>query len=75
MRIQSTVAFTREQLYQRVWSKPLSVVLPSGRKMAERAVAAGYTTARPIVDGTNFVKDPDGYTIELYQRPAARTPP
>jgi hypothetical protein len=26
MRIQSTVAFTRQQLYQRVWSKPLSVV-------------------------------------------------
>jgi hypothetical protein len=26
MRIQSTVAFTREQLCQRVWSKPLSVV-------------------------------------------------
>jgi AcrR family transcriptional regulator len=26
MSIQSTVAFTREQLYQRVWSKPLSVV-------------------------------------------------
>jgi hypothetical protein len=42
--------------------------------MAERVVAAGYTTARPIVDGTNFVKDPDGYIIELYQRPAARAP-
>ena len=26
MRIQSTVTFTREQLYQRVWSKPLSLV-------------------------------------------------
>jgi len=52
----------------------LVIVVPSGRKMAERAVAAGYTTARPIVDGTNFVKDPDGYTIELYQRPAARAP-
>ena len=50
------------------------IVVPSGRKMAERVVAAGYTTARPIVDGTNFVKDPDGYTIELYQRPAARAP-
>ena len=48
--------------------------VPNGRKMAERVVAAGYSTARPIVDGTNFVKDPDGYTIELYQRPAARTP-
>jgi catechol 2,3-dioxygenase-like lactoylglutathione lyase family enzyme len=31
----------------------------------------GLSPAR-IVDGTNFVKDPDGYTIELYQRPAAR---
>ena len=45
---------------------------PSGRKMAERVVAAGYTTARPIVDGT--VKDPDGYTIKLYRTPAARAP-
>ena len=53
----------------------ITVVVPSGRKMAERAVAAGYATARPIVDGTNFVRDPDGYTIELYQRPPARTPP
>ncbi len=50
----------------------ITIVVPSGRKMAERVVAAGYATARPIVDGTNFVKDPDGYTIELYQRPAAR---
>ena len=52
----------------------ITIVVPSGRKMAERVVAAGYTTARPIVDGTNFVKDPDGYTVELYQRPAARPP-
>jgi lactoylglutathione lyase len=52
----------------------ITIVVPSGRKMAERVVAAGYTTARPIVDGTNFVKDPDGYTIELYQRPAAPAP-
>jgi catechol 2,3-dioxygenase-like lactoylglutathione lyase family enzyme len=48
------------------------IVVPNGRKMAERVVAAGYTTTRPIADGTNFVKDPDGYTIELYQRPAPR---
>ncbi|HTE40975.1 MAG TPA: VOC family protein [Steroidobacteraceae bacterium] len=48
------------------------IVVPSGRKMAERVVAAGYKTTRPIVDGTNFVKDPDGYTIELYQRPAPK---
>jgi catechol 2,3-dioxygenase-like lactoylglutathione lyase family enzyme len=52
----------------------ITIVVPSGRKMAERVVAAGYATARPIVDGTNFVKDPDGYTVELYQRPAARVP-
>ena len=49
----------------------ITIVVPNGRKMAERVVAAGYSTARPIVDGTNFVKDPDGYTIELYQRPTA----
>jgi catechol 2,3-dioxygenase-like lactoylglutathione lyase family enzyme len=49
----------------------ITLVVPNGRKMAERVVAAGYTTARPIVDGTNFVRDPDGYMIELYQRAAA----
>jgi catechol 2,3-dioxygenase-like lactoylglutathione lyase family enzyme len=51
----------------------ITIVVPNGRKMAERVAAAGYTPAH-IVDGTNVVKDPDGYTIELYQRPAARTP-
>ena len=50
------------------------LVVPNGRNAAERVVAAGYRTVRDIVDGTNFVKDPDGYTIELYQRPAAPTP-
>jgi catechol 2,3-dioxygenase-like lactoylglutathione lyase family enzyme len=50
----------------------ISIVVPNGRAMAERAVAAGYQTARPIVDGTNFIKDPDGYIIELYQRPAPK---
>ena len=50
----------------------ITIVVPNGRAMAERVVAAGYTTSRPIVDGTNFVKDPDGYVIELYQRPAAK---
>jgi catechol 2,3-dioxygenase-like lactoylglutathione lyase family enzyme len=49
----------------------ITIVVPNARKMAERVAAAGYPPAR-IVDGTNFVKDPDGYTIELYQRPAAR---
>ncbi len=49
----------------------ITIVVPNARKMAERVAAAGYRPAR-IVDGTNFVKDPDGYTIELYQRPAAR---
>jgi catechol 2,3-dioxygenase-like lactoylglutathione lyase family enzyme len=48
----------------------ITIVVPNGRKMAERVAAAGYPPVR-IVDGTNFVKDPDGYTIELYQRPAA----
>lgn len=52
----------------------ITIVVPNGRKMAERVVAAGYKNARPIVDGTNFVRDPDGYMIELYQRPAPRTP-
>jgi len=45
----------------------ITLVVPNGRKMAERVAAAGYPPAR-IVDGTNFVKDPDGYRIELYQR-------
>ena len=49
----------------------ITIVVPNGRKMAERVAAAGYPPAR-IVDGTNLVKDLDGYTIELYQRPAAR---
>lgn len=46
----------------------ITIVVPDGRKMAERVAAAGYPPSR-IVAGTNFVKDPDGYTIELYQRP------
>ena len=48
----------------------ITIVVPNGRKMAERVAAAGYPPVR-IVEGTNFVKDPDGYTIELYQRPQA----
>jgi len=48
----------------------ITIVVPDGRRMAERVAAAGYPPAK-IVDGTNFVKDPDGYTIELYQRPAS----
>jgi catechol 2,3-dioxygenase-like lactoylglutathione lyase family enzyme len=46
------------------------LVAPSGRVLAERAAAAGFPPAK-IVDGTNFIRDPDGYTIELYQRPTA----
>lgn len=49
----------------------ITIVVPDGRKMAERVAAAGYPPAK-IVDGTNLVKDPDGYTIELYQRPAPK---
>jgi catechol 2,3-dioxygenase-like lactoylglutathione lyase family enzyme len=45
------------------------LVVPSGRKLAERVAAAGYPPAK-ITEGTNIVTDPDGYTIELYQRPA-----
>lgn len=47
------------------------LVVPNGRRMAERVQAAGYPVDK-IVDGTNFVRDPDGYRIELYQRPAPR---
>jgi len=47
------------------------LVVPSGRKLAERLAASGYPPAK-IVDGTNIVHDPDGYTIELYQRPAPK---
>ncbi|GFE85242.1 VOC family protein [Steroidobacter agaridevorans] len=50
----------------------ITIVVPNGRKMAERVLAAGYQAARPLGDGTNFVRDPDGYLIELYQRPTAR---
>jgi catechol 2,3-dioxygenase-like lactoylglutathione lyase family enzyme len=46
------------------------LVVPNGRKMAERVAAAGYPVPQ-IRDGTNIVSDPDGYRIELYQRPAA----
>jgi catechol 2,3-dioxygenase-like lactoylglutathione lyase family enzyme len=52
----------------------ITIVVPNARKMAERVAAAGYPPAH-IVEGTNFVKDPDGYTIELYQRPAAPAHP
>jgi len=51
----------------------ITIVVPNARKMAERVAAAGYPPAR-IVEGTNFVKDPDGYTIELYQRPSSPAP-
>ena len=44
------------------------VVAPDGRKLAERAAAAGFPPDK-IVDGTNILKDPDGYAIEVYQRP------
>lgn len=47
------------------------IVVPDGRKMAERVAAAGYPPAK-IVDGTNIIRDPDGYKIELYQRPAPK---
>ena len=46
------------------------IVVRNGREMAERVAAAGYPPEQ-IRDGTNFVRDPDGYRIELYQRPTA----
>lgn len=49
------------------------LVVPSGRKMAERIAAAGGKAPK-IVDGTNIVQDPEGNTIELYQRPAPKKP-
>ena len=50
------------------------IVVPNARQIATQVAAAGYPPAR-IVDGTNFVKDPDGYAIELYQRPPASARP
>jgi catechol 2,3-dioxygenase-like lactoylglutathione lyase family enzyme len=47
----------------------LTVVVPNGRTIAERAAAAGYQVRGEIRDGTNFILDPDGYLVELYQRP------
>lgn len=47
------------------------LVAPNGRALAERAAQAGYPPVK-VVDGTNIIRDPDGYTIELYQRPAPR---
>jgi catechol 2,3-dioxygenase-like lactoylglutathione lyase family enzyme len=46
------------------------LVVPNGKALAERVVAAGYPMDRPLAATTNFVRDPDGYLIELYQRPA-----
>lgn len=47
------------------------IVVPSGRKMAERIRASGVAVDK-VVDGTNIVTDPDGYKIELYQRPTPK---
>ena len=50
------------------------LVVSNGKALAERVVAAGYPMDRPLAATTNFVRDPDGYLIELYQRPAAPAP-
>lgn len=47
------------------------LVVPDGAALAKRAVAAGRPAPK-VAHGTNFITDPDGYSIELYQRPAAR---
>ena len=52
----------------------LILVVPNGRKMAERVKAYGGSMDKPPADGANIVKDPDGYVIELYQRPAPPAP-
>ena len=46
------------------------LVVPDGAALAQRAVAAGRPAPK-VAHGTNFITDPDGYTIELYQRPTA----
>jgi catechol 2,3-dioxygenase-like lactoylglutathione lyase family enzyme len=51
----------------------ITLVVPSGKKMAERVATAGFPPDK-IVEGTNIVRDPDGYKIELYQRPASPAP-
>jgi lactoylglutathione lyase len=45
----------------------ITIVVPDGEKMAQRVAAAGYPPDR-IIKGTNIIRDPDGYKIELYQR-------
>lgn len=47
------------------------LVVPDGAALAKRAVAAGRPAPK-VAHGTNFITDPDGYSIELYQRPATR---
>jgi lactoylglutathione lyase len=47
------------------------LAVPDSRAMAERAAAAGHEPTR-LADTVHVVRDPDGYAIELYQRPAAR---
>jgi lactoylglutathione lyase len=47
------------------------LVVPNGKAMAERVAANGGSVAK-LSEGTNIVKDPDGYVIELYQRPAPK---
>ena len=53
----------------------LVMVVPNGRKMAERVKAYGGSMDKAPADGTNIVKDPDGYIIELYQRAAPAAAP
>jgi lactoylglutathione lyase len=47
----------------------LILTVPNGRALAQRVAANGGTVDK-LADGTNIVKDPDGYVIELYQRAA-----
>ncbi|PZQ58410.1 MAG: hypothetical protein DI570_17865 [Phenylobacterium zucineum] len=47
------------------------LVVPDGAALARRAVEAGRPAPK-VAHGTNFITDPDGYSIELYQRPTPR---
>lgn len=49
----------------------LVLVVPDAAALARRSGAAGYVTnAGP--GGTQFLRDPDGFLVELFQMPAAR---
>lgn len=52
----------------------LVLAVPDGGALAKRVETAGYGAPR-VIHGMNFITDPDGYSIELYQRPSAPARP